>query len=153
MNSLTEKPIKLCIFSLPAHLPVVRAAMEKVCEMVGFDADAIGNVVLSVDEALSNVIKHAYSGAEDQPIEVELTPFEASQQRGVRIRLRDYGRCVDPGEIKSRNLADVRPGGLGVHIINECMDHVEFAPAEGGGTQLIMTKIVKTLPSKQEATK
>ena len=62
------KAIELRIFSLPAHLPPVRAAIEKVCEMIGFDATAIGKIVLSVDEALTNVIKHAYRGAGDQAI-------------------------------------------------------------------------------------
>ena len=54
--------------------------------------------------------------------------------------LRDYGKVVDPAEICSRDLEDVRPGGLGVHIIKECMDSMEYCPAEGGGTVLILTK-------------
>ena len=63
------------------------------------------------------------------------------------MTLRDYGPAVDPSEIKSRDLADIRPGGLGVHIMNKCMDSVEYQQADGGGMMLIMTK---NIPSEKE---
>jgi len=150
MNAAPEKPIKIEVLSSPAHLPVVRTAVEKLCRMIGFDEDVSGAVVLSVDEALTNIIKHAYHGAEDQPIEIELRPLPAGPAKGLQILIRDYGRQVDPAEIRSRDLKDVRPGGLGVHIMNECMDCVDFEPADGGGTLLTMTKKLST---RQEASK
>ncbi len=58
----------------------------------------------------------------------------------LEIRLRDYGNQVAPEQIRSRDLDDVRPGGLGVHIIQECMDTVEYRPAETGGTLLILQR-------------
>ena len=118
---------------------MVLAALEKVCELMGFEEDARGRIVLAVDEALTNIIRHAYGGAEDQPIEVELLP-ESSPAAGLRIRIRDHGRPVDVRRIQSRDLDDVRPGGLGVHIMTECMDHLEYQQAEGGGTVLTMFK-------------
>ncbi len=135
-----DRAVKLDILSTAGHLPIVRAATEKACEMVGFDSESTGKIVLSVDEALTNIIKHAYQGSDDQPIEIELTPFDRDDKRGLRICVRDYGVVADPSEIKSRDLEDVRPGGLGVHIMNECMDHVEYHPAPDGGTLLTMTK-------------
>lgn len=135
-----DQSIDIRILSTPGHLPVVRAAMEKVCEMAGLDSDAAGHVVLSVDEALANIIRHAYDNAADQPIEVSIQVTGRPPERTLRIRLRDYGRVVDPAEIRSRDLADIRPGGLGVHIIKECMDGMEYRPAEGGGTLLTLTK-------------
>ena len=139
-----DKTIRISVLSTPSHLPVVRAATEKICELVGFGEDTVGNIVLSVDEAMTNVIKHAYDGANDKPIEVELEPFESGDVAGVRIRLRDFGEYVDRSKIKSRDLSDVRPGGLGVHIMNECMDSVDYTPANGGGTTLTM---IKNLPA------
>ena len=123
--------------------PVVRAAVEKACRMVGFKECIIGRVVLSVDEALANIIKHAYEGDQDQPIKVELRPFRNGDGAGLRVRLRDYGLVVDRSKIKSRDLADVRPGGLGVHIMTDCMDVVEYQPADGGGTLLTMEKRIQ----------
>ena len=64
------KPVQMRIYSVPSHLRVVRAAVEKVCELVGLDDADAGRIVLSVDEALANVIRHAYAEAEDRPIDV-----------------------------------------------------------------------------------
>lgn len=140
MTLPADSPIVLRISSSPAHLPVVRAAVSKACEISGFDEETCGNITLCVDEALTNIIRHAYDGKPDKVIKIELCPTGPADSRCLRIRLRDYGKHVDPSKIKSRDLSDVRPGGLGVHIITECMDSVEFAPGEGGGTVLTMTK-------------
>ena len=139
-SAVVVQPVRLSICSTPRHLGVVRAAVDALCEVLGFDEPCRTQVVLSVDEAITNVIRHAYDGAEDQPIDIELAALDASQSPGLRIRIRDQGRTVDPGRIRSRDLDDVRPGGLGVHIITESMDHVEYRPAEGGGTVLTMVK-------------
>lgn len=148
---VVNRPVKLCIFSTPAHLPVVRAAADRMCRLIGFDEDSAHRVVLSIDEAMTNVIRHAYDGAEDRPIEVELTAVGHSRPEALRVRIRDYGRRVDSSQIKSRELSDVRPGGLGVHIMNECMDRVEYEPAEGGGTTLTMFKHLPAGEGGQEA--
>ena len=148
MSYLPDKPVEISIMSCPGHLPIVRAALSKTCELIGFDEECCGAIILAADEALTNIIRHAYHGREDQPIKIEFNPLDEPENEGVVIRIRDFGMQVDPSKIKSRDLDDVRPGGLGVHIMNECMDDVRFAPCDDGGTVLIMTK---KLPSMQEA--
>lgn len=139
-----DLPIQMQIYSSPAHLQIVRAALEKLCEHLGFDEPTTHRIVLGVDEALTNIIRHAYDGDEQQRIDIDLSPLGAGGREGLRIRLRDYGKAVDPSRIRSRDLSDVRPGGLGVHIMNTCLDSVEYRPAEGSGTELTL---VKHLPS------
>ena len=112
-----NKPIRLSIISAPAHLPVVRGAAAELCKAIGFSEDTIGRVILSLDEALSNIIKHAYLGRQDKPIEVELTLVGTDGPQALRIQLRDHGRAVERCEIKARSLHEARPGGLGVHIM------------------------------------
>jgi len=137
----SDRPVRLAIQSTPCHLRVVRAALEKMCELAGLDGAQAGQVVLSVDEALANIIRHAYDGADDRPIEVEAAACERDGRRVLEIRLRDFGRPVDPGRIRPRDLADVRPGGLGVHFITELMDTAECLPGPGGvGNVLRMTR-------------
>lgn len=142
MKLVPGKSVKITVLSLPAHLPIVRAAIEKMCELAGFEETCIGKIILSVDEAMCNIIKHAYQGAPDQPIDVELTPMGAKGIDGLKICLRDYGRRVSRASIKSRDLANIRPGGLGVHIMSQCMDSLEYCDAPGGGTLLMMVKKV-----------
>lgn len=136
-----DSPIKLSIASTPAHLPVVRAAVKSVCKLMGFDEIARSDIVLAVDEALANVIKHAYQGANDKPIEITLRSV-GGDKTALQIELRDWGRQVAPAAIKSRDLDDVRPGGLGVHIMSRCMDEVKYVHAPGGGTLLTLVKIL-----------
>ena len=63
---------------------------------------------------------------------------------GVVVRVRDFAAPVDPEKLKPRDLADVRPGGLGIHFIKNLMDSAVFLPgADGIGNVLQMTKRVK----------
>lgn len=140
MTHIAKEPVRMEIDSCPEHLPVVRSAVERVCQWVGFAESQTGKVVLSTDEALTNIIRHAYKGCRGQPIQVELVPLIDGTRTGIRIVLRDRGETVDADRIRSRDLDDVRPGGLGVHIIQQCMDEVAYTPADGGGTVLTMIK-------------
>jgi anti-sigma regulatory factor (Ser/Thr protein kinase) len=141
MTEPLKSSLRLQIASTPVHLPIVRAAVERFAGMLGFDEATCGKITLAVDEALTNIIKHAYHGRDDKPIEITLgtVPAPAGKQ-ALRIELRDWGTPAGREEIKSRDLEDIRPGGLGVHIMNSIMDEVQYAPAGGGGTRLVMTK-------------
>ena len=142
MSEYPESPVRLSIASAPAYLPVVRAALEKVCELMGFEEDARGRIVLAVDEALTNIIRHAYGGQPGQPIEITFRRVEQDEGgAALEIELRDWGEPTDPRKIRSRDLQDVRPGGLGVHIMHKVMDHVEYAPAEGGTCLRMLRKL------------
>ena len=56
------------------------------------------------------------------------------------IRIDDYGKFVDPGKIRGRDLKDVKPGGLGVHLMRKVMDRLEYRRNAHGGTSLVMAK-------------
>ncbi|RIK63483.1 MAG: ATP-binding protein [Planctomycetota bacterium] len=135
--------IELNITSNARSLPVVRSAVERMARLEGFgDADAHA-LVLAIDEALANVIEHGYGGAADQPIGIVLASVRSTDGRlGIEVSVRDQGRQVDPDSIVGRDLGEVRPGGLGVHIIRSVMDEVEYRQGEGGGMLLRMVKYV-----------
>lgn len=149
MSSDPPPPVRLMIASTPEHLCVVRAAMERYCGGLGFDELARGDIVLAVDEALSNIIRHAYHGQGDQPIEVTACPMHdaGNGRSGIQIELRDWGQSVEPSQLRSRDLSEVRPGGLGVHIMQACMDSVCYTPLPEGGSRLVM---VKKLPVRSK---
>jgi len=97
--------------------------------------------VLALDEACTNIIHHAYGpirhaeGLDRRPVRLEMRVLRDR----VRFRLRDYGKPCDPKKIKSRALEDIRPGGLGVHIIRHAFDHVDYSP-QPRGTILTLEK-------------
>lgn len=164
MGSIPQRSIRLALYSTPSHLPIVRAATEEAARLVGFSDSDCHQVVLAVDEALANIIEHAYEGRDDGPIEVTLTPLGGCETRGgaedrcigLEVVLRDRGRTVDPSAIRPpAPTSELRPGGLGVHIIHTCMDDVAYTVAEGGGSQMQMIKLLpgESLPMSKGASR
>jgi hypothetical protein len=68
----------------------------------------------------------------------------------LKFILRDYGRSCDPKRICGRALSEVRPGGLGVHIIKHAFDRVEYRPMPRG-TKLLLEKALPRERAKQGA--
>jgi anti-sigma regulatory factor (Ser/Thr protein kinase) len=99
-------------------------------------------LVLGLDEACTNIIRHAY-GCNGKPVRLEM---ETRRDR-VRFILRDYGRSCDPRRIRSRELSDVRPGGVGVHSIRQVFDNVKYEPCRRG-TRLVLEKRFSENPGK-----
>lgn len=143
MSRLPTHPIRLTVFSEPACVPIVRCAVEKLCELVELPGNVIGEIAVAVDEALGNIIRHAYAQTAGGPIHVSLSVRQVCRQPRLVIRLRDFGHPADPRRIRSRDLSQVRPGGLGVHIMKQCMDSVRYQKARGGGTMLTMTRSLR----------
>ena len=126
--------LKFTFTSDPRRLAEVRSCVRSFLNKCGFDECSIELLVLGLDEACTNVIRHAY-GHNGKPVRLEM---ERLRDR-VRFVLRDYGRSCDPECIRSRNLEDVRPGGVGVHIIRQVFDYVKYEPRRRG-TRLILEK-------------
>ena len=128
------------------RVPARVASLKRVRRMVREAAAACGcseacgrDVVIAVDEACQNVIRHAYGARGSGDIVVDV------RRDGERIvvDIIDFAPPVDPAAIRSRPLDELRPGGLGTHFIRECMDRTEFRPPPpGAGNRLWMTKLI-----------
>jgi len=116
------------------RLAEVRHSARAFLEKCGFEECAAELLVLALDEACTNIIRYAYAN-QCRPVRLEM---ESLTDR-VRFTLRDYGQQCDPKLIRSRELEDIRPGGLGVHIIKHVFDFVEYQPC-AKGTRLVMEK-------------
>lgn len=146
--------IRIELRSNPLYLSGAREMVAAVARRLGFSDEACGQIALAVDEALCNVIRHGYDRASDKPIWISLWPVGAlaacegnscpitpeANIEALRIVIDDEARQVDPSVIKSRNLEDVRPGGLGVHIIKAVMDDVSYEKRSAIGMRLTMIK-------------
>jgi anti-sigma regulatory factor (Ser/Thr protein kinase) len=132
--------------SNPAMLCVVRQALGQLATALGFSESESHAVVLAVDEALTNIIRHAYLGNVERPIEATfhriLEPQNGQRKDALEIVLEDRGAAVNHKKLCGRALEDVRPGGLGLHFIRESMDTVEFS-RKRGRNQLRLVKFLK----------
>jgi serine/threonine-protein kinase RsbW len=127
MNSSSRKqapppPLWLKIISDPATLASTRRAVEMFAAQCGFDETSRGEIGLVVNEAIANVIRHAYQGATDQPI--ELTAQRTDE--GMSISLRDWGLGVNPLDLPPRKHDPMKPGGVGLICMRQMMDEMQF---------------------------
>jgi anti-sigma regulatory factor (Ser/Thr protein kinase) len=135
--------VEIKIPSDPKFLKIVRSGIEHLCDVCGFPDETRHAIKLAVDEATTNIIKHAYQKEADKPIIIHCTILEDR----LEIVLKDFGKKARPGEIKSRELEDVKPGGLGVHLIKTAMDVVTYDHSSPESNQLTL---VKYLPGNKE---
>lgn len=126
--------LRLELPSDPSLLCAVRGAVERLTESLGFSPRECRAVTRAVDEALTNIIRHAYSGRPDRPIELFIRSVQRRGQKaieGLEILLCDRGPAIKPDQMCLRALEEVRPGGLGLHFIQQSMDIVEYKRANG----------------------
>ena len=95
--------------------------------------------MLSVDEALANIIRHGYAGQDDGRLELSNWLIG----RELHCVLRDYAPQIDASCIHPRDLAECKAGGLGINLIDMTFDRWAFsAPEFGLGNVLTMVKAV-----------
>ncbi|MHA1598809.1 MAG: SpoIIE family protein phosphatase [Alphaproteobacteria bacterium] len=123
--------------SQPDRLKLVRSAVFDTSIHSGCSDAIARDIVIAVDEACQNIIRHAYKGASDGDVVLDI----CREGDNLVLNLRDYADKVDVSKIKPRDLDDIKPGGLGTHFIREVMDEVTFMdPDEGEGNLLRMVK-------------
>lgn len=127
--------LKLEMYSDPKLLCAVRGALERLSELLGLSAEQTRAVTRAVDEALTNIMRHSYAGRVDRPIEIVFSrvprPPAMGSGEGLEIMVRDRGPAVDPAKLRGRSLDDVKPGGLGLHLIHQSMDSVQYRRTRG----------------------
>ncbi len=69
--------------------------------------------------------------------------YPDEKKAALEITIRDFGKQVDPKSIEGRDLDEVEPGGVGVHIMQSIMDETEFKQAEDCGMRLRMIKFIE----------
>jgi serine/threonine-protein kinase RsbW len=136
-----EPHFRLEMLSQARFLAAARAMISNLAQRLGFNDIQCGQISLAVDEALCNIINHGYGKRADGRIWMNIWIIESSTPT-IKIIIEDRAKQVDPKTIRSRDLDDIRPGGLGVYIIREIMDQVTYEQREGGGMRLTMVKQV-----------
>ena len=133
--------VKFAMPSDPRYLPVVRGAIGPLAAAIGWDERECGAITLAVDEALTNIIRHAYHSRADGLIELECR----ESADGLEITLLDQGDAPDKSKICAHELGCDQPGGLGTHIIKKVMDRVSYA-ASPEGNRFVASKLLRKIP-------
>ena len=105
-------------------------------------------VVLAVDEAVANIMRHAYSGAGSGEVQIAVSANEEK----FEITILDSGSMFDPNDVKEPDMMEhVRLGkksGLGIFLMRQIMDEVTYNFREGSRNRLHLVKYVRPSESK-----
>ncbi len=146
----TAKKISKTVLSRTDHLLEVREFVSEAARQFGFDEEDIANIVLAVDEACTNIIKHSYQYAPDKHIDIAIIRNNGT----FEVRIRDHGKSFNPDTLKvpdlKRNLSEHRRGGLGVYLMRKLMDKVEYSFAAGESNEVSLVKYLPRRPSSRK---
>ena len=131
--------LKFVVPSDPRCLAMIRAAVGELSLAFGLSRKECRSVILAVDEALANVIRHAYHGASDGPIEIDCHGSEGR----LEFTILDQGESPDAARLGAHPLDAVSLGGRGTHIIRTIMDEVRYERVPRGN-QLRLSKLLPT---------
>ena len=126
-----------------AHLAAVREIVRELVVSSSYPVkkDA-GIITLAVDEAVANIMEHAYCEVPDGEKEIELE-LQVDGER-ITVILRDQGRTFLPDQVEMPDLKQhVRAGrkhGLGMYLMRSIMDEVSYTFVEGGPNELRMVR-------------
>ena len=143
--------LDLMLVSNPELLCVVRAAIERLTEISGFSPEESRAVTRAVDEALANIMRHAYGNRPGQSIELSCRKLSSSikgkRRDGLEFLFYDHGAPFDRKKLHARSLDEVRPGGLGLHLMRDSMDVMRHSRVNGRNQlRLVKFLAVKTVP-------
>ncbi|PKL82806.1 MAG: ATP-binding protein [Ignavibacteriae bacterium HGW-Ignavibacteriae-3] len=131
---------KLLVKSTTDNLALIREFTRSSAAECGFTEETIGKIILAVDEACTNIIKHAYKYSPEGNIFLTIK-FEEGK---FFISITDEGVHFDPSSIPEPDLVKYykqkRAGGLGMFLIKKLMDEVNYSTLSGNKNQVVLVK-------------
>lgn len=131
---------EISVKSRTENLSLIRDFVSSKTSDAGLAKDEIENVMLAVDEACTNIIKHAYDSFPDGEIVIKL---EYNSDK-LLVTIIDHGSTFDPNGIPDPDLQkyyrDGRVGGLGMFLMKTLMDDVKYITVPGKYNQVLLSK-------------
>ncbi|MCX7019753.1 MAG: ATP-binding protein [Candidatus Sumerlaeota bacterium] len=137
--------LKLTVPNDLAYYPIARSFVREVAKMIGFDGSELNQIEVGVEEAVTNVMKHAYDAEENSTFDIICEQIPA----GIKIVLKEKGIPFDPENIPSYKpadtLDDISTSGIGVYLMKAVLDECSF---HNLGTEGKETRLIKYLKDK-----
>lgn len=142
MSEDKYKKKTLQIESRTENLIKIREFISNTAKSCGFDDDVVNKITLAVDEACTNIIKHAYKGRSDGIIKI----FLKMDKNNFKINIIDFGEPFDPQlfsitDVRSR-IKNYTKGGLGMFLIRTLMDKVQYKINKNNRNQVTLIKYI-----------
>ena len=136
------------VASAEVELLSIKDFVQRVCDAAGCTPKETSNIILAIDEACSNIIRHAYGGKPDGKIILEM----GIGLGDLMIKIIDFGKSFDFNSVKDPDLnhyVDIgKKGGLGIWLIKKVMTRVQYK-AHGDRNELILYRRLSKAPPKE----
>jgi serine/threonine-protein kinase RsbW len=133
-----------------SYLAYIRTLVADLARKVGFPDDEVAKIEMAVDEACSNVVKHAYNTKNEwcwQHRDPEIRLDVRTENDQLIIEINDHGQRFDFATYRPDNLDDrlraMQTSGYGLHIMRQLMDEVQFSTNATTGNTLRLVKHLK----------
>ena len=123
-------------------LSVFREFISDCCAKFKIPDGTVFDLKLAVDEACTNIIEHGYKGMDPGSI---ILSFRIESDR-ILVQITDFGHIFEPADAPKPDveaaLEDRELGGLGLYLIYQTMDNIDYQASDDGNT-LTFTKYIK----------
>jgi len=137
------KTKKLSVKSRTENLSSIRDFVSSSAVEAGVPPDVVENIILAVDEACTNIIKHAYKSYPDG----EMIIKTKSTNTKFTISITDYGNSFQADAVPEPDLQKYyrqkRVGGLGMYLMKTLMDDVKYVSIPGKRNEVLLSKNLK----------
>jgi serine/threonine-protein kinase RsbW len=141
------KTKQLKVKSKTENLSVIRDFISTSAAEAGVATDTVENIILAVDEACTNIIRHAYKSFPDGELIIKT---KSTLSRFV-VSITDYGKSFAPEMIPEPDLQKYyrqrRVGGLGMYLMKTLMDDVKYVSVPGKYNEVLLSKNIKVVRS------
>ena len=140
----------LSIPALAEYVGVVRLAISGIATRMNFTIDEIEDIKISISEACTNAIQHAYGDKVNPTIDkIDIKIYIIENE--LEIIVRDFGSGFDLsilGTKEQKEKSKEKMGlGLGLTFIKSLMDSTNFKSTIGKGTEIQMQKHSQNMQS------
>ena len=139
-NRKKDKLDKLRVKSRTKNLSRIRDFVSEKALEAGLPVDAVENIILAVDEACTNIIKHAYKSSPEGEIILNVN-YDSEK---FTITIIDYGKSFEPDRIPLPDLQkyyrEHKVGGLGIYLMKSLMDDVKYTSVPGKYNKVLLSK-------------
>ena len=124
-----------------SNIPLLAEFVEAIAEELELDMEISMSLNLALEEAVVNVMNYAYPKDTKGDILIDaLTDDDC-----LKFVITDQGVAFDPtakDEVDTSLSAEERPiGGLGIHLVRQLMDNIEYERKDGNNI-LTLSKII-----------
>jgi len=138
MPRSAAQSVEIVIQNNMTELADLRDSLERIGAELGVPGKPLMQLQVALDEIASNVIKYGWPDGGNHELCVRIT----GQQDRIEVEIVDDGREFDPRltpPAEPRPARRRRPGGLGIHMVKQLVDGLEYERV-GGRNRTVMTK-------------